>query len=266
MTTTVEPRLLEEMRQALEEAGREMSVLMRQVTDPARPAIGTWTIGETARHVAGSAEYFLRAARGEGEPERLGDVAAGNARALAEDPERDPRVLVTRYRRGITDLAGYAGSVAGDPVAEPFAGVRVPLSTVLAVELGETLVHGFDIARAAGLPWRIGTLHAILTHEGYLPLLPFMLNAERAAGLRLRAELRIRGMARQLITIDDGELRAGPSSGQPADFRLAADPVVYLLLSWHRISPWLPMLRGQMAVWGRRPWLLPAFQAAFTDY
>ncbi len=266
MTTAVEPRLLAQIRPVLEEAGWEMSSLMRQVTDPSRPAVGTWTIGETACHVAGSAGYFLAAARGDREAERLDDVAAGNARALAEDPERDPRILVTRYEQGIRELAGYAGTVTGDPLVQPFAGVRVPLSTVLAVELGETLIHGWDIARAAGLPWRIGTLHAILTHEGYLPLLPFMLNQERGAGLRLRVELRVRGMARQVITIENGQLRAGAPSGQPADFHLAADPVVYLLLTWHRISPWLPMLRGQVAAWGRRPWLLPAFQSAFTAY
>ena len=243
-----------------------MSGLMRQVTDPARPAVGFWTIGETARHVAGSPEYFLGVARGDRVPERLDEVAAGNARALAEDPERDPRILVTRYEQGIRELAGYAGTVTGDPMAEPFAGVRVPLSTVLAVELGETLVHGFDIARAAGLPWRIGTVHAIRTHEGYLPLLPFMLNSERAAGLRLRVELRVRGMARTLLTIENEALRVEAPSGQPADFRLSADPVAYLLLTWHRISPWLPMLRGQVVAWGRRPWLLPAFQSAFTAY
>lgn len=266
MTTAVEPRLLEDMRRALEEAGREMSALMRQITDPSRPAIGIWTIGETACHVAGSGDYFLGAARGDREPERLGEVAAGNAQALAEDPERDPRRLADRYSQGIRDLAGYAGTVTGDPLVQPFAGVQVPLSTVLALELGETLVHGFDIARAAGLPWRIGTLHAIVTHEGYLPLLPFTLNQQRAAGLRLRVELRVRGMARQVITIQNGELRTGVPSGQPADFHLSADPVIYLLLTWHRISPWLPMLRGQLAAWGRRPWLLPAFQSAFTAY
>ena len=32
---------------------------------------GTWTIGETGQHVSGSAEYFLAAAHGEADLERL---------------------------------------------------------------------------------------------------------------------------------------------------------------------------------------------------
>ncbi len=103
--------------------------------------------------------------------------------------------------------------------------------------------------------------HAILAHEGSLPVLPFLLDKERAVGVRMRLELRIRGMPRQVLSISDGVLRVQASSGEPVDCRMSVDPVVYLLLIWNRISPWRPVLRGQLAVWGRRPWLVNTFQS-----
>jgi hypothetical protein len=39
----------------------KLSAVMRQITDPSPHAVGMWTIGETAQHVSGSAEYFLAA-------------------------------------------------------------------------------------------------------------------------------------------------------------------------------------------------------------
>lgn len=68
-------------------------------------------------------------------------------------------------------MVAYAREVKGDPPVSPFADVEVPFSTMLGIELSEVLVHGFDIARAARLPWSIDPGHAVLTHEVYLPLL-----------------------------------------------------------------------------------------------
>lgn len=261
MTTAGQDLLVDAIRGALADSGAQLSAIMRQVSDPGARAIGTWSIGETAHHVASSPDYFLNAARGEAELEGLDDVDTGNARELAEDPERDPRVLADRLDDGIPALVGYARTVHGDPLVQPFTDVKVPLSCLLAIELGEVLVHGFDIAHAARLAWHIEPAHAVLALQGSLPVLPFLLDKERAAGVRMRLEMRIRGMARQVLTISDGVLRVQASSGEPVDFRMSADPVVYLLLTWNRISPWRPVLRGQLAVWGRRPWLVNTFQS-----
>jgi uncharacterized protein (TIGR03083 family) len=261
MTTAGQAQLVDAMCGALADSGARLSAIMRQVKDPGPRAIGTWSIGETAHHVAEGPSYFLAAVREEAEPVEHDDVDAYNAQRLAEDPERDTRVLADRFDDGVRALISCARAVHGDPLVQPFTDVKVPLSCPLAIELGEVLVHGFDIARAAGLAWRIEPAHALLTLEGSSPVVPFLLDKERAAGVRMRLELRIRGMARQVLTISDGALRVQASSGQPVDCRMSVDPVVYLLLTWNRISPWRPVLRGQLAVWGRRPWLVNTFQS-----
>jgi hypothetical protein len=209
--------------------------------------------------VSGSAEYFLAAARGEADLERLDEVDANNARAVAEDAERNPRILADRSDRGGEALVAYARTVHGDPTVAPFAGVEVPLSTLLGIELGEVLVHGFDIARAAGLPWQIDRAHALLTQEAYIPLLPYMLDRERASGVRLAIDLRVRGMRPLVARIQERVLVVEDSHGQRVDCHISVDPVVYLLLAFNRIKPWKPMMRGQLVTWGRRPWRVNEF-------
>jgi len=250
---------------ALASAGSQFTGMLERVTDPSRTAIGEWSVGETAAHAASSALFFLRVARGEVEPEALGEVARNNAVFLASDPERDPRVLAERARVGERALLAYVREVDGDPPVELFRGAVVSLSTLLAVELGEILVHGHDIARASGLAWSIDRAHAAAAAGGMLPLLPHLVDRRAAAGRRLRYELRIRGGQRAVLNFDDGTLHIMPSAGQPVDCRLSMDPVAYLLISFARIGPLRPMLQGKLWAWGRRPWLGASLPALFVS-
>jgi uncharacterized protein (TIGR03083 family) len=238
---------------ALEAVSARLAALMRTIEDPSPPAVGVWTIGETAAHVSGSGSALLRALRG-GPPERVDDLAAANARALAGFPERDPRRLADRLESGDAELVAHARRIGGDPLTRPFEGVDVPLSAVLSIELGELLVHGFDIARAAERPWSIEAEHAGLALRGYLLLLPFLLDRAHAEGVRLALDLRVRGMVPVLVRVADGALGVEPALDQPVDAHISVDPAACLLLVWNRIPPWQPLIRGQLVVWGRRPW------------
>jgi uncharacterized protein (TIGR03083 family) len=231
-----------------------LASVMRQVADPTVSAVGVWSIGETAAHVSGSSRYFLAAARGASSLERLDEVDQSNAHALADDPERDPSRPAERLETCEQALVGFARQVDGDPAVHPFAGVEVPLSSLLAIELGELLVHGFDIARAAHLPWSIDPAAARLALQGYLPLMPYTLDVSRAHGVRLALEIRIRGMQAVVVTIADDALVVHASGEQRVDAHIAATPTAYLLLMWNRIPPWRPLLSGQLLIWGRRPW------------
>jgi hypothetical protein len=229
--------------------------LLRTDPEPSARAIGTWTIGETAAHASSSPTYFLAVARSElTEPHAIEGVARSNAEVLASDPERRPRVLADRSQRGEEELVSFARTLTGDPILRPFDGVDVPLSTVLAVELGELLVHGEDIARAARLPWRIPRDEAALTLEGYLPILPFTVDERRAAGRTMRCELRVRGGTRARLVLEDGVLRVELLSSDPVDGRISVDPAALLRLVFHRTGIIGPIVRGELLAWGRRPW------------
>ena len=176
-------------------------------------------------HVSQSSPYFLAAARGRAQLEDVSDNAATTVRSVAEEPERDLRVLAGRIVHGERDLVAYARAAGGDPPVTPFAGLEVPLSSMLGIELGELLVRGFDVTRAAGLPWPIQPADAALALGGGLRVLPLLLDTRRAAGLKIRLKLHIRHGSPLVIVIDNEALRVEPVAAQPVDCHALVAPV-----------------------------------------
>lgn len=254
---------VESLSRALADTSEDFASMLRQVSESTRLAIGSWNVGETAAHVAGSAEFFLKVANGETDPTVLDDVADHNAAFLAANSERDPRVLVVRFDNGELALRTHVESLDGDPDIELFEGIVAPMSTLLAVELAEVLVHGDDIANASGLDWPIASDHAALAVGGLLPILPHVINPARAAGFDARIAFRIRGGIEATLVFNNGVLQIEAASGEPVDCRLSVDPVTYLLLSFNRIKPTIPTLQGKIVAWGRRPWLAVKMASLF---
>jgi hypothetical protein len=137
---------------------------------------------------------------------------------------------------------------------------------VLAVSCGEYLVHGYDIAHAAGARWPVPAGWARTVFLGALPVTPHYLLPERARGRPARFDIRLRGErgARAVFTVADGALTIGPpAAGQRADCYLSADPWAFLLVQYGRTGPLTPGLTGRIIAWGRRPWLAVTLPAMF---
>ena len=265
MDITATDSAVEAVCQALLAYSSQFADALQHVPDPAARAVGSWSIAETAVHVSQSSPYFLAAARGQAEPENLNDNAATTVRMVAEEPERDLRVLAGRIVHGERELVAHARATGGDPPVTPFAGLQVPLSAMLGVELSELLVHGFDVTRAAGLAWPIEPADAAVALDGGLRVLPLLLDTRRAAGLRMRLMLHIRHGSPLVIVVDNATLRVEPASAQPVDCHVSVDPATFLLVSFHRISPVSAALTGKILTWGRKPWLLLRLQSVLNS-
>lgn len=239
---------------AVETTAARVSLLMRAAGHPGRTAIGTWTVGETASHLAHCYPAFARVFDGAFSV-GLYEVDAHNAEVLEEDTQRDLGVLADRVDENAARYVQIAGGYADDHPVDFFTPMRVPASGVTATLLGEALVHGYDIATAEGLPWPIEPDHAILTLGGLVPVMVHFVDQEAAAGLRAGFEIRLRGASPQYWYFDDGELTIGHAQSGPVDCRIAADPATWLLMSYHRVGSTTAALRGKVRVWGRRPWL-----------
>jgi uncharacterized protein (TIGR03083 family) len=239
---------------AVEKTAFRVSLLMRAASHPERKAIGFWTVGETANHMSHCYPSFIDVFRGTFSvaPE---DVDSHNAEVLAEDPVHDLDVLADRVDVGAPEYLEAAISVGEDTLVDFFTGMRVPASAVSATLLGETLVHGYDIAKAEGLPWPIEPEHAILTMEGLAPVMVHFVDEDAAAGLKAGFEIRLRGGPTQYWYFEDGRLTIENSPVSAVDCHISADPVTLLLMSYNRIGPTMPSLTGKVRVWGRRPWL-----------
>lgn len=250
------------MLAAVEKTAFRASLLLRSATNPQQNAIGTWSVAETANHLAHCYPSFIEAFGGTFDvaPE---DVDPHNAETLAKDPERDLDVLADRIEEGAPEYLEVAGSFDENELIDFFTGMRVPASAITATLLGEVLVHGYDIANAEGLPWRIEPAHAILTQEGLIPVMVHFVDEAAATGLDAGFEVRLRGGPTTYWYFKDGRLTIESSPVVPVDCRISADPVTFLLMSYNRIGPTRPLLTGKLRISGRRPWLATKLGGVF---
>jgi len=253
---SVDPR---RAARAADGAARQLVALLRRELNPDLTAVGRWTIRDVAAHVAGGAELYAKLVSGSPSPApTIEAITALNDQIIGTLSEQDLPTLAGRVEAATAGLLSAAERHQGDPDLPWHAGLRLPLSTLLAVACGEYLVHGHDIARAASVPWPVPAGWARTVFLGVLPVVPHYLEAQRAEGRRARYDIRLRGEpgARAIFTIADSALAIeAPAAGQHPDCYLSADPWAFLLVLYSRSGPVKPALTGQILAWGRRPWL-----------
>ena len=253
--------------QAARAAAGRFTTLLRAVPDPGVTAIGHWTVRDVAAHVAGGAELYAGIVRGTPSPAPTIDaITALNEQIIGTVGESDLPALADRVDTAVADLLAAAEHHQGDPDLPWHAGLRLPLSSLLAVACGEYLVHGHDIARAARARWPVPADWARTVFLGVLPVVPHYLLPERAQGRPARFDIRMRGErgARAVFAVADGALVIeSPAPGRHADCHLSADPWAFLLVLYGRSGPLTPALTGRILAWGRRPWLALTLPSLF---
>ncbi|MDT5050371.1 MAG: hypothetical protein QOJ56_1012 [Mycobacterium sp.] len=259
-------------RAALADAVARSTRLWRSVADSAAPVPGlTWTVGQTAAHVIGDMRQYTEALTRHlsGDRAALSNIpdgspakarAAVNDRHLIDVAERDPRRLADMLEEtAATYLA--AASAVGTPEGVAILtadGLVLEPAVMTCLLLGEQLVHGLDIARAANRPWRIGRDDALLVIPAVLSLAPKYLRPSRTKDLNISFELRMRGGCRYRVAItDDTGVVTAP--GEKADCVITADPVAFLLIGLGRVPQFSQILRGKVRAGGRKPWLAAKF-------
>jgi uncharacterized protein (TIGR03083 family) len=230
--------------------------LVRTIPDLSAPAIGTWSIEQTAAHILGVCGGYIDIARGDGSPfHDLSRIAEINAERMTAVTRRSPAELADQVQALRPALAA---AVTGPDAEVPgHAGVPQLRSTAAARVLGEALVHGYDVARAAGRTWVIDPAEAALTFRSFLPFLPLFVHPQTTRGVTARFDVRVRKFpeARAVFAFRNGELSVEGEPQGPVDCVLSSAPVPLILVVHRRIGLAAPILRGQMAAWGRRPWL-----------
>lgn len=263
--------------------------LLRSVRRPAASALGAWTLAEVAMHLSQAYLIVPAMARGDLSPAREllpqhagahGESLVGDVWELADmtvlgvgaDPERDPRVLADRIEERAATFLEEAASYRDDD-RRPWLveGVTLPMPTFVCHLLNETVVHGYDIARADGRRWTIGAAHAGLVLDGFVwtivrTLGPrAMVDPEAAAGLKATYDLRTRGAGRYHLTFDDGELDIRAPGPGRVDCHIWADAEALLMVAWARQSQWEAIAKGKLLAWGRKPWLGPRFRTLLRN-
>jgi hypothetical protein len=251
-------------RVALRDVIPELVALVRSVPDANAASVGTWTVGDVAAHLSHVLRIDTDAIAGRPVPQAVvtaAGMAEANAKMLAEDDERDPAVLAERIgtlANEFDDLASRSRAATVDWLQ----GVRLPPSAVTCHLLEECLLHGHDIAKAAGRRWPIRRHHALLAIEGgVLPLIAALpptafVNQDKAGTFQARFEVRLRGGERAFMNFDGDSLTLDAADTRDIDVHISADPAALMLVFIGRQRIWKPLLGGELTAWGRRPWKL----------
>lgn len=253
----VVPIDLEELRSGIRAVSGRLEELLGSLEDGGAPVPGlAWTVGETGAHLVTVLSWFTDYLAGRRRPPgTTAGIADLNQERIAGFEERDPARLATRVREANRGLLEEAEGRSGDDPFPWYDDRTIDLASGLGIALGELVVHGYDLARAAGRAWPIDPHHARLVVAGSLAVLPLYVDPEAAEGFRATYRLRVRGLPSVDLVFKDGEVRVTAPGAGPVDCRLLAHPTDFLLVSYGRTGLAGPILRGRLVAWGRRPWL-----------
>ncbi|HXT45513.1 MAG TPA: maleylpyruvate isomerase N-terminal domain-containing protein [Pseudonocardiaceae bacterium] len=279
MIASVSAAQWQQSQDALRDEVRRLTTLMRSITDPTIPAVGGWNIAEVAMHL--SQNWMLVAGQARQDVSRYKAVVPGthevagnsvipdmwdnadmNERGLKSDTERNLAVLADRIEQRAQEYLDECAGHSPDELRQwTVEGTTLPLSALTCNLLNETIMHGYDMARAAGRKWRIEPAHAAMVIEQFF--VPVMqtcgpqtfVNADKAAGRQATYQVQLRGGGRFNWIFDNGSLTLEEPSTRPVDCHILADPAAFFMVFWQRQSQWNAIAKGQLLAWGRKPWL-----------
>lgn len=268
-------RQWDDVRRALRDAGDRFADLLDTVPDPDARATGTWTVADTAAHVAAVAllDTALLAPESPSPvpdlPERLPRLTVDgingfNDVALGAFQERRVKELADEVREHVTTLLDATADRDPDDVVTWVGGACPPLGGLLAHLVNELLLHGHDVAAAAKRPWTIPPGDAAHFFEQFMVgmarhgLGRLLDGGGAPSARRVAVEFRSAHTTPVALVLRDGRVTAERPGGG-ADVRLSFDPAAFTMMMFGRISKPRAVLTRKVRVGGPRPWLLPVF-------
>jgi len=259
---------------ALADAVARSAQLWRSIADSSARVPGlTWSAGQTAAHVVCDmreyTEALTRHVNGddaaihlpEGSPARV--RTAVNDQHLVNISERDLGRLADSLEETAASYLAAATDIEAIDTSERVAvltadGLILEPAVMTCLLLGEQLIHGLDIARAAHRPWNIGCDDAMRVLPAVLSLAPKYLRPALTRNANISFEIRLRGGHRYRMAIANGT-GVVTMAGAKADCVITADPVAFLLVGSGRVPQLPQLLRGKLRASGRKPWLAGKF-------
>jgi uncharacterized protein (TIGR03083 family) len=243
-------------RAELPALSQRVAALVRSVPDPEAPIPNSeWRIADAAAHLVCAVGWHIDFARGWHSPYAPGEGAAANAAKIAELGERRPDRLAQLYLERVQAYLEVTEHLPADKPVYFHFGLVVTLSMISCLAMGESMVHTYDIARAAKKPWRIDPQEASLFMGAIAPIMPFLLLPDKISGLTAAFQFKIRGGPSYIVRIQNGMPNVETISSGPADATISLDPVAAFLLLYGRVTQWSLLPAGKVMVWGRRPLL-----------
>jgi hypothetical protein len=248
-TTTANAPVAE--REMLDEAQR-FAALLRHVDGATRVPGMRWTAGEIAAHVVQTAVNTRDTLLGKPSAyDGVGFSAEVDQRLVDALPERDTQRLADMVDAEYTALAAAMRERPDDELI----GVvdRLTTASSRAIFALDFLLHGTQIARAAGLPAH--PVDATTVRTCVAAVLPALVDDRAAAGLTATYALTFRGARPLLYGWESGRLWVEDGRQRRVDCRISADSVAFLLQGIGLMPMWKLALTAKMVATGPKPWL-----------
>jgi len=162
---------LAESRRALPRAAGRVADLLRSLPDlDIRIPRSDWTVREAGVHLLTGTTLCADIATGMPSPvPGLAEdtLAVENAARIADIPESDPDALARLLEDAVDRVLHVTVHRRGDEIVVWHGGRRIPLAHLVALCVGEQLLHGLDIAAATGRAWTIEPDHVRLVVSVY---------------------------------------------------------------------------------------------------
>jgi hypothetical protein len=164
-------------------------------------------------------------------------------------------VLIDQIRTAAAELATACDALTAETVIPFHTFTSVSGTAWQTYWLGELLMHGEDIALAAGLPWKIGERDMLIVVRGLMEIGPAYVRADLSPTTDVCVAFTLTGARPYLIHIHDGiaEFRARRPEDRP-DAVLRGPASAMAQMFYARIGVFSAARRGLLVVGGRRPW------------
>lgn len=247
--------------------GRLTDLLRAQPTLDAKLGNGSmWTVRDAAVHLVVASNVYQGIASGVPSPYAgvtRDQIAMANGQLAADVAETDPDKLADLVDDSLYELLDLVDGWPGDHPISFHGGLELDLAALVVIRASESLLHGFDIAAALGVPWPVADAAAALVLDGVVSALPLMVDSERAAGHGLAYGVEIRGGSGYTVCFADGACSVEPDVGD-VDCVLVAEATALLLTLTGRAAPWPAFAGGQFSSHGGRPALAAGFFDLFV--
>lgn len=274
--TRVTPRSWAAVRAAVERSADRFVDLVLALPDPSIPATEKWSAAETAAHVTGTMLNYVAAVTGADFPipevrplypvTTVDTIHTGmNVQQLESFRERDTAKLAGLLREAVATILEATETFPPEFVIPWMGGAKLPLAGALAHMMDELQIHGWDMARSAGLPWRIPDEEAALFFDLFVVELirhgyGVLLDDDRPLRTgRISVRFQSAHTAPVIVDLVDGLLTVRATDAGAVDVHVRFRPTGLNLMLWHRRGRIRTALGGSVLVWGRRPWLLAPF-------
>jgi len=162
---------LAEARTALDVTTGRMAALLRSLPDLDVPIPASeWNARQAGVHLITGAALAGDIATGMPSPVPGLDpetLATENAQRIADIPESNPETLAGLLGEAVRRLLEVTAGRSGREMVLWHGGRRIELTHLMCISLGELMLHGHDMATAAGRTWTIEPDHARLVAAGY---------------------------------------------------------------------------------------------------